>query len=95
MGGNDGLGAEDGAVRALEAGLRVRRGVCGPDMRVGLKSFPPRLWVRWLLLRENKVNRNPLKRLNEKLLFGGTQEINDLKNFLFYTAMHDLAKLKG
>jgi len=89
------LGAEDGAVRALEAGLRVRRGVCGPDTRVDLRLFLPRLWVRWFLLRENKVDRNPLKKLKEKLLLGGTQEINDLKNFLFYTAMHDLAKLKG
>jgi len=47
------------------------------------------------LLRENKVDRNPLRRLNEKLLLGGTQETNDLESFPFYTAMRDLAKLKG
>ena len=36
-----------------------------------------------------------LNKLNEERLFRIIQEINDLENFPFFTAPHDLVKLKG
>ena len=50
--------------------------------------------ARYLLIISNRADKF-LNKLNEKLLLRVIQEINDLENFPFFTAPHDLAKLKG
>ena len=50
--------------------------------------------ARYLLIISNRADKF-IKKLNEKRLLRVIQEMNDLENFPFFTAPHDLAKLKG